>query len=150
MSAAEKTVPEHLKSIHVQPENMDWRKTKYDGCEMKPLYVDRKTGTLTVLLKMAPGATLPDHEHVDVEQTYVLEGRLEDKEGPEVGLSVGPGEYVARPAGSRHAAWCPEGGLMVAFFQMPNKFFETNGEVVDFLGKDWETEWGEAHRNASK
>lgn len=141
---------DRYKSIHVKPEDMEWRKTAFEGCEMKPLYVDRETGLLTVLLRMAPGATLPDHEHVFVEQTYVLEGRLEDKEGPETGLSVGKGEYVARPAGSRHAAWCPEGGLMVAFFQMPNKFFEKNGEVVDFLGKDWESTWGDAFRAARR
>ena len=85
-------VPEHLRSIHVQPQSMDWRATKFDGCEMKPLYVDKETGVLTVLLRMAPGATLPDHEHVFVEQTYMLEGRLEDKEGPEKGLSVSAGE----------------------------------------------------------
>ena len=133
------------KSHHVQPQTMEWRSTKFDGVEMKTLYVDRNTGLLTVLLKMAPGAVLPDHEHVRVEQTYMLEGRLDDKEGPEVGLSVGPGEYVARPAGSRHAAWTPEGGLMVAFFQMPNKFFEQNGDVVDFLGNDWEESWGAAN-----
>jgi len=142
------TVADHLKSIVVKPQDMAWRQTKFEGCEMKPLYVDRKTGLLTVLLRMAPGATLPDHEHVFVEQTYVLEGRLEDKEGPETGLSIGPGEYVARPAGSRHAAWCPEGGLMVAFFQMPNKFFEANGDVVDFLGADWESTWGAAYAQA--
>ena len=134
-----------LRSHHVQPQNMDWRRTKFDGVEMKTLYVDRNTGLLTVLLKMAPGAVLPDHEHVCVEQTYVLEGRLDDKDGPEAGLSVGPGEYVARPAGSRHSAWTPEGGLMVAFFQMPNKFFEANGDVVDFLGNDWEESWGAAN-----
>jgi len=115
---------------------------------MKPLYLDRDTGLLTVLMRMAPGATLPDHEHVLVEQTYVLEGRLVDKEGPEAGLSVGPGEYVARPPGSRHAAWCPEGGLMLAMFQMPNKFFSPGGEVIDFLGNDWETHWGAANLRA--
>ena len=95
---------------------MDWRPTKFNGCEMKPLYVDRDSGLLTVLLRMAPGAELPDHEHVFVEQTYMLEGRLVDKQGPETGLSVGAGEYVARPAGSRHAAWCPrrrpDGGVL--------------------------------------
>lgn len=137
-------VPEHLKSLHLKPQEMAWKTTKFEGVEIKPLYVDRETGLMTMLLRMAPGATLPDHEHVQVEQTYVLEGRLEDLEGPEKGLSVGAGEYVARPAGSRHAAWTPEGGLMVAFFQMPNKFFEENGEVLDFLGKDWEAEWGTA------
>lgn len=150
MSANQNTVPEHLKSIHVRPQHMEWRQTAFEGCEMKPLFVDRETGVLTVLLRMAPGATLPDHEHVFTEQTYMLEGRLEDKEGPEKGLSVGPGEYVARPAGSRHAAWCPEGGLMVAFFQMPNKFFGEGGDVVDFLGKDWEAEWGTAYARSQK
>jgi hypothetical protein len=35
--------------------------------------------------------------------------------------------------------------MMVAFFQMPNKFFEPDGDVVDFLGNDWEKEWGPAH-----
>lgn len=150
MPSAASTVPEHLRSIHVQPDNAEWRPTKFAGCEVKPLYVDNKSGQLTLLMRMAPGATLPDHEHVFVEQTYVIEGRLEDSEGPEQGLSVGPGEYVARPAGSRHAAWCPEGGLMLAIFQMPNKFFEPNGDVVDFLGKDWDAEWSEAYERALK
>ncbi len=104
--------------------------------------VDRKSGLLTVLLKMDPGASLPDHEHALMEQTYVLEGRLVDTEGPEKGLEVGPGEFVYRPAGSRHAAYTPEGGLMVAIFQVPNKFYENDGSTVDLIGDDWGTKWG--------
>jgi len=46
---------------------------------------------------------LPDHEHVLIEQTYVLEGSLVDKEGPDAGIEVGAGEFVWRPAGSRQA-----------------------------------------------
>src|SRR5439155_8824170 len=38
---------------------------------------------------------------------------------------------VWREQGSRHVAWCPEGGLMLAIFQVPNKFFEADGRVVD-------------------
>jgi anti-sigma factor ChrR (cupin superfamily) len=94
------------------------------------------------LLKMQPGACLPDHEHALVEQTYVLEGRLVDSEGPEKGLSVGPGDFVYRPAGSRHAASAPEGCTMVAIFQVPNKFFEEGGKVVDLVGDDWGAKWG--------
>jgi anti-sigma factor ChrR (cupin superfamily) len=142
---AEKAAPAaELRSHHVQPQNVEWRGTKFDGVEVKPLYVDRETGLVTVLMKMAPGAVLPDHEHVGIEQTFVLEGVLEDLEGPETGLAIGAGEYVARPAGSRHAAWSPQGGLMIACYQMPNKFFEPNGEVVDFLGNDWDATWGGA------
>ena len=29
---------------------------------------------MTALMRFAPGAVLPDHEHVNIEQTYVLEG----------------------------------------------------------------------------
>ena len=64
-------VPEALRSHHVRPDEMPWRTTAFDGVEMKPLYVNRETGLLTVLMRMAPGSVLPDHEHVQVEQTYV-------------------------------------------------------------------------------
>lgn len=133
-----------LASHHVKPQTMEWRATKCEGVEVKPLHVDRETGMMTVLMRMAPGAILPDHEHVGIEQTFVLEGGLEDLEGPEKGLAVSAGEYVSRPSGSRHAAWSPKGGLLLGFFQMPNKFFEPNGDVVDFLGNDWEATWGAA------
>ena len=65
-----------------------------------------------MLMRMEPGAVLPDHEHVLIEQTYVLEGSLVDKEGPDAGTEVGPGEFVWRPAGSRHVAWSPKGGTV--------------------------------------
>ena len=126
----------------VHANEMDWEPIRYPGCKVKTLMVDPKLGLLTVLLKMEPGAKLPDHEHALMEQTYMLEGRLVDLEGPEKGLEVGPGEFVYRPAGSRHAAWTPEGGLMVAIFQVPNKFFEDGGKVVDLIGNDWQARWG--------
>lgn len=135
-----------LASRVVPAGDMPWVETPFPGVEIKTLLVDRASGLLTLLLRMAPGAILPDHEHVRIEQTYMLEGRLEDKEGPEAGLSVGPGEFVWRPAGSRHVAWTPEGALMVAFFLVPNKFFDDAGAATDFLGQDWEETWGPAVR----
>ncbi|HEX2544241.1 MAG TPA: cupin domain-containing protein [Ramlibacter sp.] len=126
----------------VHANDMEWEPIRYPGCKVKTLMVDPKQGLLTVLLKMEPGARLPDHEHALMEQTYMIEGRLVDLEGPEKGLEVGPGEFVYRPAGSRHAAWTPEGGLMVAIFQVPNKFYEEGGKVVDLIGNDWQAKWG--------
>ena len=131
-----------LDSRVVRAGELEWEPIRYPGCYVKTLMVDPRNGQLTVLLKMDPGAKLPDHEHAMIEQTYMLEGRLVDLEGPEQGLSVGPGEFVYRPAGSRHAAWTPEGGLMVAIFGVPNKFFESDGSVVDLVGQDWGTKWG--------
>ncbi|MEM9029049.1 MAG: cupin domain-containing protein [Pseudomonadota bacterium] len=129
-------------SHHVKPAEMDWTPTKFHGVDMKPLLIDKATGMVTALVRMAPGAILPDHEHVGIEQTWVIEGKLVDTEGPDTGLAVDAGEYVSRPAGSRHAAWTPDGGIMLAMFTLPNKFFEADGEVVDVLGNDWEATWG--------
>ncbi len=125
----------------VRPAEMQWQKTRFAGCEAKTLLFDKSTGLVTALMRFAPGAVLPDHEHVKIEQTYVLEGRLVDKEGPAEGLEVKQGEFVWREPGSRHVACCPDGGLMLAMFQIPNKFFERDGRVTDQHGQDWESVW---------
>ena len=130
-----------VRSRHLKLVDMPWQKTRFPGCEMKPLMVEPSSGLATLLFRMAPGAELPDHEHVLIEQTYVLEGSLVDKEGPDAGLEVGPGEFVWRPPGSRHSAWAPKGGTFIAIFQIPNKFFEKDGRVVDAAGKDWSDAW---------
>ena len=93
-------------------------------------------------MRFAPGAVLPDHEHVNIEQTYVLEGRLVDKEGPAEGIAAGRASSsgASRAAGIRPGR--PEGGLMLAIFQVPNKFFENDGRVTDPTGKIWDEVWG--------
>jgi anti-sigma factor ChrR (cupin superfamily) len=127
-----------LASRFVDVERLPWEKTRYPGVEQKTLLVDKQTGLLTALMRMAPGAKLPDHEHVKIEQTYVLEGELHCGEGV-----CKAGQFVWRPAGSRHHAWAgPQGGLFLAMFQAPNKFFQADGAVTDFLGRDWEKTWG--------
>jgi anti-sigma factor ChrR (cupin superfamily) len=128
----------------VRPADMEWQQTRFPGCEVKTLLFDSATGLVTALIRFAPGAVLPDHEHVKIEQTYVLEGKLVDKEGPAARLEVNPGEFVWREAGSRHVACAPEGGLMLAMFQIPNKFYERDGRTTDSSGKDWESVWGRA------
>jgi len=139
---ARKPEPADLLSRVVRAKDMPWQQTRFPGCAVKPLMVEPGSGLATLLFKMEPGAQLPDHEHVLIEQTYVLEGSLVDKDGPDAGLEVGPGEFVWRPAGSRHSAWSPKGGTFVAMFQIPNKFFEEDGRVTDSAGKDWNEVWG--------
>ena len=73
----------------VRPAAMEWQKTRFPVCEAKTLLFDKATGLVTALMRFAPGAVLPDHEHVKIEQTYVLEGKLVDREGPAAGLEVG-------------------------------------------------------------
>ena len=127
-----------LASRFVEVAKLPWEKTRFAGVEMKTLLVDRETGVVTALMKFAPGARLPDHEHVLIEQTYVLEGSLICGEG-----ECKAGDYVWRPAGSRHVAWAgAQGGLMLAIFQIPNKFHEKDGRETDVLGQDWDENWG--------
>jgi len=129
-----------LASRFVDVARLPWQKTPYPGIEFKPLLVERASGLMTLLMRMAPGTKLPDHEHVEIEQTYVLEGSLVCPEG-----ECRAGQYVWRPAGSRHEAWAgAQGGLMLAMFQLPNKFFTPDGRETDFLGNDWEKAWGGA------
>src|ERR1700736_1769677 len=125
----------------VRPAQMEWKKTRFAGCEVKGLLFDKESGLVTALMRFAPGATLPDHEHVKIEQTYVLEGRLAKRKAPPRAPPANVGEFVWREAGSRHSAWCPEGGLMLAMFQVPNKFYERDGRVTDATGADWATMW---------
>lgn len=141
-ATAEKRADADLLSRVVRAKDLPWQPTRFPGCHTKTLLFDPKSGLVTLLFKMDPGAELPDHEHVLIEQTYILEGSLIDKEGPDAGIEVGAGEFVWRPAGSRHAAWSPKGGTFVAMFQIPNKFYEKDGRVTDSSGKDWEEVWG--------
>jgi anti-sigma factor ChrR (cupin superfamily) len=126
----------------VRPTEMEWQKTRFPGCEVKTLLLDRETGLMTAMFKLAPGAVLPDHEHVNIEQTYLLEGHLVDKEGPAKGIEARKGEFIWREPGSRHTAWAPEGCTTLAIFQVPNKFFEADGRVTDATGKLWDELWG--------
>ena len=129
-----------LASRFVEVAKLPWEKTRFAGVEAKTLLVDRETGVVTSLMKFAPGARLPDHEHMLIEQTYVLEGSLVCGEG-----ECKAGEFVWRPAGSRHEAWAgPQGGLMLAIFQIPNKFHEADGRETDVTGQDWHAAWSKA------
>jgi len=108
-----------LSSRYVDVASLAWMPTRFQGIEIKVLMEDKVTGLLTALTRLAPGAVLPDHEHVDLEQTYVLEGSLVDAEGVATA-----GNYVWRPAGSRHSARSPDGCITLSFFLKPNKFFD--------------------------
>ena len=119
----------HLPSSLVEVDAIDWMPTKYPGIDIKVLLNDESTGLLTALFRWAPGSVLPLHEHVEIEQTYVLEGSFEDDEG-----EVTAGNYISRPAGSRHVARSPKGAIILAMFLKPNVFFKANGEKEIFAG----------------
>lgn len=106
-----------LASRYVETESLPWVPAPFPGVELKVLMQDPTTGASTVLTRMAPGSVLPMHEHTGLEQSFVLEGSLQDDEGV-----VTAGNYVWRPAGSRHMASTPQGCLVLSVFMTPNRF----------------------------
>ena len=116
MNADANLVPD---STYVDVAAAPWTKTRFPGVEAKILMEQKETGLSTWLMRWAPGARLPAHEHVEIEQTYVLSGSFSDVMG-----TCTAGNYVWRRAGSRHDAWTDEGCLMLAVFLKPNKFFD--------------------------
>jgi anti-sigma factor ChrR (cupin superfamily) len=110
--------PPNLRSHLVEASTMSWQPTQFAGIEMKILYSDDE-GRSTILFKMAPGAVVPLHEHTALEQTYMLEGSLEDAEG-----ACRAGDFVWRPGGNIHVAHAPNGATFLAIFNRPNRFFD--------------------------
>lgn len=106
-----------LDSRYVETSDLPWKPTLTPGIDMKVLLEDKESGLLTALFRWEPGTQLPLHEHVEIEQTYVLEGSIVDEEG-----EVRAGDYVWRPKGNRHLARSPNGALVISFFLKPNKF----------------------------
>lgn len=106
-----------LASRYVEVDALPWKPTPTLGVDMKILMQDQETGLLTALFRWAPGTALDLHEHVEVEQTWVISGSIVDEEG-----EVRAGNFVWRPAGNRHLARSPEGALVLSFFLKPNRF----------------------------
>jgi anti-sigma factor ChrR (cupin superfamily) len=106
-------------STFVEVARTPWKQTRFAGIEWKILMEDKATGMFTALMRWAPGARLPEHEHAALEQTYVLEGSFADDDGV-----CTAGNFVWRRKGSRHDAWTDEGCLMLAFFLKPNMFLD--------------------------
>ena len=112
-----------LASRYVDVDSLPWKPTPCAGIEMKILLEDKQSGLLTALFRWQPGAELALHEHVEVEQTFVLQGSLVDEEG-----EVTAGNYVWRPKGNRHVARSPNGALVLSMFLRPNIFLGGDNE----------------------
>jgi anti-sigma factor ChrR (cupin superfamily) len=106
------------RSTFVDVLDKPWTPSKFPGVEVKILFQDDK-GMLTVLSRMAPGSFIPLHTHTETEQTYILEGSLDDEQD-----SATAGNFVWRPSGNTHIAHAPNGCLSISFFTKPNKFFD--------------------------
>jgi anti-sigma factor ChrR (cupin superfamily) len=124
-----RTAPTDGQTKIVNVNDMPWQKAKTPGIEFKVLYRDEVSGAQTLLLKFAPGAKTPLHEHTGLEQTFVIEGGLVDHDG-----AVTAGNFAWRQAGSVHQATAPGGSLHISFFTRPNRMLD--GSEDDLVPQD--------------
>ena len=105
-------VSERLKSIgadqfvSILSTEGEWREIQ-DGVRLKRLYMDHATGVATSLVRMLPGASLPAHQHLGVEQFFVIEGDCHV-----AGQTLGPGDYHRAKQGSTHETTYTTGGTL--------------------------------------
>lgn len=106
------------RSTYLDVSALDWQPSPFPGVWNKVLYEDA-SGRRTILTRMEPGARLPRHRHVGLEQTFILEGSLVDEDG-----ECTAGNYVWRRPGSIHSAWSPRGCVGLGVFEQPNEFLD--------------------------
>jgi mannose-6-phosphate isomerase-like protein (cupin superfamily) len=83
--------------IHVRrAQSARWEDTG-GGLSRRILGIDRDRGTVTTLLRMAPGGRLAEHRHHGVEEVLVISGDMRI-----AGEVYGPGDYFFAEAGSDH------------------------------------------------
>jgi anti-sigma factor ChrR (cupin superfamily) len=88
-----------------------------EGVEIHRIYGDGKQGSAAALLRYAPGARVPSHEHTGFEHIIVLQGSQRDANG-----RYEAGSCVVHAAGTGHAVISDEGCVVLAIWLSPIAF----------------------------
>jgi anti-sigma factor ChrR (cupin superfamily) len=89
------------------------------GVEIHRIYGDGERGPAAALLRYAPGARIPRHEHRAHEHIIVLAGAQSDEDG------VYPvGSCLIHTEGSSHNVASADGCVVLAFWYEPVAFLE--------------------------
>ncbi len=92
-----------------------WR----EGIDIFRIYGDGRTGPAAALLRYAPNAEVPLHEHDGHEHIFVLSGFQEDEAGV-----YRAGTMIVNPPGSRHRVRAPEGCTVLVIWEQPIIFLD--------------------------
>jgi anti-sigma factor ChrR (cupin superfamily) len=93
-----------------------WRPLR-PGVDIHVLHDAGGGGPSSALLRYAPGAEVPAHEHVGFEHIVVLDGEQRDERG-----SYRAGTVIVNPPGSQHRVWSPGGCLVLVIWERPVRF----------------------------
>jgi quercetin dioxygenase-like cupin family protein len=82
----------------VSTDSLAWSPLDFPGVAMRVVYRDARTGGMTVMTRLEPGASIPAHKHTHADETvFVLSGDF-----VEAGTSYGAGSYFVASAGTPH------------------------------------------------
>jgi anti-sigma factor ChrR (cupin superfamily) len=112
MTEAASDAPLHgdlAERVVVDTTSMTWTSSPGAGVMRKRLHRvgPAEAGQVTSLVRYAPGARFPAHDHPEGEEILVLEGALEDEHG-----DWPAGTYLVNPEDFRHAPFSREGCLL--------------------------------------
>jgi quercetin dioxygenase-like cupin family protein len=81
----------------------------FPGVSMRGIHEDKKSGGMTVMTRLEPGASIPAHTHTKADETvFVISGDFIEEE-----IAYGPGSFFAAPAGSAHGPHGSRTGCVV-------------------------------------
>jgi len=92
---AEASVPDGYSFVLNSSEG--WGDTGVPGFRTKLLSRGPHPGYEVMLMALAPGAKVPDHDHAGTEEIYMLSGHLHTE-----GQVMGPGDFLRAEAGTHH------------------------------------------------
>jgi len=102
-------------TIAAQPERVDWEPFR-EGIEIYPIYKSEH-GCSAALLRYAPGARAPMHEHLGYEHILVLTGEQNDERH-----AYAHGTLVISPPGTSHSIYSEHGCVVLAIWEKPVSF----------------------------
>jgi anti-sigma factor ChrR (cupin superfamily) len=102
-------------SIAAQPEQVDWQPFR-KGIDIYPIYKS-EAGFSAALIRYAPGAELPPHEHPGYEHILVLSGQQQDEQH-----EFPRGTLVVSTPGTSHAITSTGGCVVLGIWEKPVRF----------------------------
>jgi predicted ChrR family anti-sigma factor len=110
--------PHVLRDLYERVLKPDFRWDPFvPGVEIHRLYGDEKSGPSAILLRYAPGASIPHHTHACHEHIFVLHGEQSDERGV-----YQAGDFVVNPPGSAHSVASATGCIVLVVRHEPVAF----------------------------
>ena len=96
-------------STIVDTEKLPWAALDFSGVSMRVIHEDKKSGGMTVMTRLEPGASIPAHLHTRADETvFVISGDFIEE-----AVEYGPGSFFAAPAGAPHGPHRSRTGCIV-------------------------------------